>query len=512
VKFFRLVYRVQTFSKNSWPKLDPGVALLDEQMIHSILTSARRCSGQTKGIPVQTAKTNPVSILIAAIALGTSSLPLRADSLQGTATMVTGDFNRDGRPDFGVVNQDSATVSVFLQNSNGTFQAALISPARANPSALAVGDLNGDGIPDLVVRNSTDMSALLGNGDGTFQTPKVISLPSGHSFYQAAYNPIAPALGDFDRDGHLDLVFTAIKNTGEYYMDVLLGKGDGTFRNGGSRLINASGSGSFEALVTGDFTGDGNLDVLTCASYGTIGGVPDVFLNLFPGDGAGNLLPTILTNHLFGSQDVVALAAGDFNGDGRLDFVVNAYSPGTTNPSLVGVMLNVGNTNFTPTLCTAYAGTPRSFAAGDVSGDGRPDILAIDEYTGTVHAFVGNGDGTFQRHLLTSPLASPSVVALADFNSDGFLDVGLAGPASTNIATLLTLNLFSGPRMATTGFSSGKFYGRVLGVSGQKQVIEASSNMVNWTAVATNQAGAATFNFTNTTTWKQGYYRARIIP
>jgi len=293
---------------------------------------------------------------------------------------------------------------------------------------------------------------------------------------------------------------------------VLLGKGDGTFRNGGSRLINAYGNGTFEALVAGDFTGDGNLDVLTCASYGTIGGVPNVLLNLFPGDGAGNLLPSILTNRLFGSQDVVALAAADFNGDGRLDFVVNAYSPGTTNPSLVGVMLNLGNTNFTPTLCAASADSPLSFAAGDVSGDGRPDILVIGKYFGNVQALVGNGDGTFQPHLLTSPLASPSVVALADFNSDGFLDVALAGPTSTNIATLLTLNLFSAPRIATTGFSSGKFYGRVLGVSGQKQAIEASSNMVNWVAVATNQAGSATFNFTNATTWRQGYYRARIIP
>jgi len=426
--------------------------------------------------------------------------------------MVTGDFNRDGRPDFAVVNSDSGTVSVFLQNSNGTFQAALVSAARANPVALAVGDLNGDGIPDLVVRNSADMSALLGNGDGTFQTPKIISLPSGHSLYTPAYNPISPALGDFNHDGHLDLVITAVKNTGEYYMDVLLGKGDGTFRNSGSRLINASGNGSFEALVAGDFTGDGNLDVLTCASYGTIGGVPNVFLNLFPGDGAGNLLATILTNRLFGSQDVVALAAADFNGDGRLDFVVNAYSPGTTNPTLVGVMLNLGNTNFTPTLCSAYAGTPLSFAVGDVSGDGRPDILAIDEYNGTVHAFVGNGDGTFQRHLLASPLAQPGVVALADFNSDGFLDVALAGPTSTNIATLLTTNLFSAPRLSATKLSSGKFYGSLLGVAGQKQAIEASSNLVNWIAVATNHAGAATFNFTNTTTWKQGYYRARIIP
>jgi hypothetical protein len=461
---------------------------------------------------MQTTKTNPFSILITALALGVSSLHVPADTLPGSAAMVTGDFNRDGHPDFAVVNNNSGTVSVFLQNSNGTFQAALASAARANPSALAVGDLNGDGIPDLVVRNSTDMSALLGNGDGTFQTPKVISLPSGHSFSTPAYNPAAPALGDFNHDGHLDLVITAVKNTGEYYMDVLLGKGDGTFRNGGSRLINAAGSGDFEAFVAGDFTGDGNLDMLTCASYGTIGGVPDVALNLFPGDGAGNLLPTILTNLLFGPADVLALAAADFNGDGRLDFVVNAYSPGSTNPSFVGVMLNLGNTNFTPTLCAASAATPVTFAAGDVSGDGTPDILTINEYNGTVHAFVGNGDGTFQRHLLASPLPAPSVVALADFNSDGFLDVALAGPDSTNIATLLTLNLFSAPRMAATGFSHGKFYGSVLGAAGQKQVIEASSNLVNWAAVATNQAGSAIFNFTNITTWKQGCYRARIVP
>jgi hypothetical protein len=480
--------------------------------MNKCFTAQYRGFGKHKGKLMQTTKARLALVLVSALTVVTIASRLRADTLPSAAAMVAGDFNRDGRPDFAVVNQDSATVSVFLQNSNGTFQAALGSAARANPAALAVGDLNGDGILDLVVRNSADMSALLGNGDGTFQTPNVISLPGGYSFPSPAYNPTAPALGDFNHDGHLDLVFTAVKSSGGYYMVVLLGKGDGTFRSGGSRLINAAGFGGFEALAAGDFTGDGNLDVLTCASYGTVGGVPNVFLNLFPGDGTGNLLPTILTNRLFGSQDVVALAAADFNGDGRLDFVINAYSPGTTNPTLVGVMLNLGNTNFTPTLCSGYAGTPLTFAAGDVSGDGKPDILAIDEYNGKVHAFVSNGDGTFQRHLLASPLVQPGAVALADFNSDGFLDVGLAGPTSTNIATLLTLNLFSAPRLSATRFSSGKFYGSLFGVAGQKQAIEASSNLVNWIAVATNQAGSATFNFTNTTTWKQGYYRARIVP
>src|ERR1051326_2599157 len=204
--------------------------------MNKCFTAQYRGFGKHKGKLMQTTKARLALVLVSALTVVTIASRLRADTLPSAAAMVAGDFNRDGRPDFAVVNQDSATVSVFLQNSNGTFQAALNSAARANPSALAVGDLNGDGIPDLVVRNSADISALLGKGDGTFQPPNVITLPGGYSFPSPAYNPTAPALGDFDHDGHLDLVITAVKNTGGDYMGVLLGKGDGTFRNGGLAL------------------------------------------------------------------------------------------------------------------------------------------------------------------------------------------------------------------------------------------------------------------------------------
>ena len=158
-----------------------------------------------------------------------SSNPQTGNSPQSIAV---GDFNGDGIPDLAVVGI-SNSVTVLLGNGDGTFTPTATSPqVTSGQWNIMVGDFNGDGIQDLAVGDGT---ILLGNGDGTFKTaPRV---PAGGSF----------AVGDFNGDGILDLV--GAKGT------VLLGNGDGTFRTALS--IPASGS----DIVVGDFNGDGKLDL-----------------------------------------------------------------------------------------------------------------------------------------------------------------------------------------------------------------------------------------------------------
>src|SRR6266436_6398742 len=135
-------------------------------------------------------------------------------------SVAVGDFNGDGVPDLVVADRVSNNVSVLLGNGDGTFQTPVAFATGTRPQSVAVGDFNGDGKLDLVVANegSNNVSVLLGNGDGAFQAAQ--NFPAGT-------NPQSVAVGDFNGDGKLDL---AVANEGSGDVSVLLGNGDGTLQ------------------------------------------------------------------------------------------------------------------------------------------------------------------------------------------------------------------------------------------------------------------------------------------
>jgi hypothetical protein len=140
----------------------------------------------------------------------------------GPQSTVVADFNGDGLPDLAIPNIYDNTVSVLLGNGDGTFQSAI---SYSSGGSGAVGIVAGvfrtsSGIQDVVVTNtySSTLVYLQGNGDGTFQSPVLISSLPGAYVVQTA---------DFNQDGNLDLVVTTQQNT----LAVLLGNGDGTFQN-----------------------------------------------------------------------------------------------------------------------------------------------------------------------------------------------------------------------------------------------------------------------------------------
>jgi len=133
--------------------------------------------------------------------------------------VAVGDFNGDGIPDIAVPDETNSTVGLLMGNGDGSFQDPINYKVPAGVYDLVAGDFNGDGNLDLIVSNYTSaLTVLLGNGDGTFQPPSQISIPG----------PLKLATADFNQDGNLDLAVTHgyLGNT----VSVLLGNGDGTFQ------------------------------------------------------------------------------------------------------------------------------------------------------------------------------------------------------------------------------------------------------------------------------------------
>ena len=191
---------------------------------------------------------------------GTFQAPLPASALfAGGLNVALGDFNNDGKLDAVV----GPTLTVFLGNGDGTFRGGSsygpAAPFQAT-GPVAVADLNGDGNLDLAVvagsnpLNGPDVYVLLGNGDGTFRAPVSYKISASGS------TPVSLAIGDLNGDGKPDLVVAdgSASNTRPGAVAILLGNGDGTFQS--AVRYAASGTGA-SAVALGDFNGDGNLDI-----------------------------------------------------------------------------------------------------------------------------------------------------------------------------------------------------------------------------------------------------------
>ena len=301
------------------------------------------------------------------------------------------DLNGDGIPDIITANGDSygqggsydrgdghdhgPTVSVLLGNGDGTFQKqqTYTLDEGFNANAVAVADLNGDGIPDIITANNNGtVSVLLGNGDGTFQQPAALSATYGGT-------PDAVAVADLTGDGIPDII-TANDNGNT--VSVLLGNGDGTFQNPDRFRVGSEA----DAVAVADLTGDGIPDIVTANK-------DDNTVSVLLGNGDGTFQPQ-QTFAVGAGADAVAVA--DLTGDGIPD-IVTANGGSYNNPGdTVSVLLGNGDGTFQPQRTFAVGSDPTAVAVADLTGDGNPDIITANRDSNTVSVLLGNGDGTFQ--------------------------------------------------------------------------------------------------------------------
>jgi hypothetical protein len=282
------------------------------------------------------------------------------------------DVNGDGKPDIVVANGDG-TVGVLLGHGDGTFQPAVVyvsGAEAATPTSLAVADVNGDGIPDLLVANwcgdancDGTVSVLLGNGDGTFQT--AVAYSSGGRYAQSV------AVADVNHDGKPDLLVAnyCAGNCSTFVggVAVLLGNGDGGFQAAIS--YDTSGKAA-NSVAVADVNRDGNMDLVVSNEYGAVG--------VLLGNGDGTFQAAVV----YGSGGFIpkTVAVADVNGDGRPDILVtNECIVYTDCDGAIGVLAGNGDGTFQAAAVYFSGGYDASgIAVGDVNGDGKPDLIVAN--------------------------------------------------------------------------------------------------------------------------------------
>lgn len=355
--------------------------------------------------------------------------------------MVSADFNRDGKLDIAVANQNGLSpsiVSVLLGNPDGSFAPKVdYSLGSLTPSCMTVGDFNGDGNPDLVVGGSATqytIEILLGKGDGTFQTPTSFQMASANSL-------LGVATGDFNHDGKADLAVAGSDFNGQSVM-ILLGNGDGTFQP----AVDYATGGS-QSITSRDFNNDGNLDLAVGGTYSGTQGEVSVLL----GNGDGTFAAYVPIS--VPGNGGVRIAAGDLNGDKKLDLVA-----ASSNNTQGGISVALGNGDGTFQTPVSYpealpGQTTESVAVADFDGDGIPDVAAANNGGDDVSVFKGNGDGTFQTQVHYGAGLYPEAVVVGDFNSDGHPDLAVSGGSQNGYVTVL-LGMGGGSFTSSKGYAT----------------------------------------------------------
>ena len=317
------------------------------------------------------------------------------------------------------------TFETLEERSLLSFSAPINTPVGTDPVAVAVADFNGDGNLDAAV---VDHGSAMAAGDLRVLLGNGDGTFVSGGAYRVGAGPVAVATGDFFGDGNIDIVVASTVSPAGMggQLAVLRGNGDGTFQ----LPIFTQLVGTPTALAVTDYNGDGNLD-LVVAEVGD-GRTTGIYVLLGNGDGTfqqGAHFPLLNA----GKPTAVAVL-GDIDGDGIPDIAATVVAPNAPT-GYVAVWLS-SDPNMTPQLYRVGV-NPSSLVAADFNGDSIVDMAVANTGTnaapGSVSILFGNGDGTFQDAVNFVAGPDPTNLAVGDFNGDGNPDLAVTNPTPTTV-------------------------------------------------------------------------------
>ena len=324
-------------------------------------------------------------------------------------SVVSADFNNDGKIDLATANAGSGSVSILLGNGSGGFSAETGFAVGGDPWSVISADFNGDGNVDLATANvnAGNISVLLGDGLGGFSTA---------NHFSGSSSPYSIVSADFNGDSKLDLAIVG-QNNYPNTLSILIGNGLGSFNLAG----NFNAGYEPKDVISADFNNDGKADLAVANRNYNV--------NVLLGDGAGSFGSAIICGM---GGDASGVISADFNGDAKMDLAaINHVS------NIAYVFLGDGAGGFNAGTIFPAGSSPTSIISADFNGDTKPDLAISDLSSLDVSVLLGNGAGSFGAINGFTASGYSESLSSADFNGDGKVDLAVSDGGSNNVSVLL---------------------------------------------------------------------------